>query len=118
MCLLGVEVRTPVLNVPALHCAFCVCFPCAPVLNHFQVRPYLRFSRTALSCHPGLSEGFHQSGVAESVWAVEKEEPAAQAFRLNNSKATVFTDDCNVLLKLVMEVWVHALALVDTTHDS
>lgn len=56
--------------------------------------------------------------MAESVWAVEKEEPAAQAFRLNNPKATVFTDDCNVLLKLVMEVWVHALALVDTTCDS
>ncbi len=53
---------------------------------------------------PGLSEGFHQSGVAESVWAVEKEEAAAQAFRLNYPKATVFTDDCNILLKLVMEV--------------
>ena len=52
----------------------------------------------------GLSEGFHQSGVAESCWAVEKEEPAAQAFRLNNPKATVFTDDCNALLKLAMEV--------------
>ena len=52
----------------------------------------------------GLSEGFHQSGVAESCWAVEKEEPAAQAFRLNNPKATVFTDDCNILLKLAMEV--------------
>ena len=56
------------------------------------------------SCDSGLSEGFHQSGVAESCWAVEKEEPAAQAFRLNNPKATVFTDDCNVLLKLAMEV--------------
>lgn len=61
------------------------------------------------SCDSGLSEGFHQSGVAESCWAVEKEEPAAQAFRLNNPKATVFTDDCNVLLKLAMEVreWQH-----------
>ena len=61
---------------------------------------------TESSCHriSGLSEGFHQSGVAESCWAVEKEEPAAQAFRLNNPKATVFTDDCNTLLKIVMEV--------------
>ena len=42
--------------------------------------------------------------MAESRWAVEKEEPAAQAFRLNNPGATVFTDDCNILLKLVMEV--------------
>ena len=54
--------------------------------------------------HLGLSEGFHQSGVATSSWAVEKDEPAAQAFRLNNPKATVFTDDCNTLLKIVMEV--------------
>lgn len=52
----------------------------------------------------GLSEGFHQSGVAASCWAIEKDEPAAQAFRLNNPKATVFTDDCNTLLKIVMEV--------------
>ena len=42
--------------------------------------------------------------MAEACWAVEKEEPAAQAFRLNFPKATVFTDDCNILLKLVMEV--------------
>lgn len=52
----------------------------------------------------GLSEGFHQAGVADSCWAVEIDEPAAQAFRLNYSKATVFTDDCNVLLSLVMQV--------------
>lgn len=29
-------------------------------------------------------------------------DPAAQAFRLNNPGTTVFTEDCNVLLKLVM----------------
>lgn len=29
-------------------------------------------------------------------------EPAAQAFRLNNPGTTVFTEDCNILLKLVM----------------
>ena len=63
----------------------------------------LSFSLSLSLCE-GLSEGFHQSGVAESCWAIEKEEPAAQAFRLNNPKATVFTDDCNALLKLAMEV--------------
>uniref|UniRef100_A0A1X7TKI6 Cytosine-specific methyltransferase n=1 Tax=Amphimedon queenslandica TaxID=400682 RepID=A0A1X7TKI6_AMPQE len=51
----------------------------------------------------GLSEGFHQAGVADSCWAVEIDEPAAQAFRLNYSQTTVFTDDCNILLSLVME---------------
>jgi DNA (cytosine-5)-methyltransferase 1 len=52
----------------------------------------------------GLSEGFHQSGVAESHWAIELDDPAAQAFRLNNPGCTVFTDDCNDLLRLVMNV--------------
>ncbi|XP_051011932.1 LOW QUALITY PROTEIN: DNA (cytosine-5)-methyltransferase 1 [Acomys russatus] len=50
----------------------------------------------------GLSEGFHQAGVSETLWAIEMWDPAAQAFRLNNPGATVFTEDCNVLLKLVM----------------
>eukprot|EP00057_Strongylocentrotus_purpuratus_P012708 XP_011667182.1 PREDICTED: DNA (cytosine-5)-methyltransferase PliMCI isoform X1 [Strongylocentrotus purpuratus] len=51
----------------------------------------------------GLSEGFHQAGICESSWAIEKEEPAAQAFRLNNPGSTVFSDDCNELLRLVMQ---------------
>ncbi|KAK3733077.1 hypothetical protein QZH41_008420, partial [Actinostola sp. cb2023] len=51
----------------------------------------------------GLSAGLHQAGVAESLWAIEKEVPAAQAYRLNNSGCTVFSDDCNELLKLVMD---------------
>uniref|UniRef100_A0A3B3ZA64 DNA (cytosine-5)-methyltransferase 1 n=1 Tax=Periophthalmus magnuspinnatus TaxID=409849 RepID=A0A3B3ZA64_9GOBI len=50
----------------------------------------------------GLSEGFHQAGISETMWAIEMWEPAAQAFRLNNPGTTVFTEDCNVLLKLVM----------------
>uniref|UniRef100_A0A8C0IYS0 DNA (cytosine-5)-methyltransferase n=1 Tax=Chelonoidis abingdonii TaxID=106734 RepID=A0A8C0IYS0_CHEAB len=50
----------------------------------------------------GLSEGFHQAGISETLWAIEMWDPAAQAFRLNNPGTTVFTEDCNVLLKLVM----------------
>jgi DNA (cytosine-5)-methyltransferase 1 len=42
--------------------------------------------------------------MAESRWAIEKEEPAAQAFRLNNPGCTVFTDDCNLLLRKAMDV--------------
>lgn len=41
-------------------------------------------------------------GISETLWAIEMWEPAAQAFRLNNPGATVFTEDCNILLKLVM----------------
>eukprot|EP00795_Rhopilema_esculentum_P006330 gene6330-11763_t len=51
----------------------------------------------------GLTQGFHQSGIAETHWAIEKEESAAQAFKLNYPNASVFTDDCNLLLKMVME---------------
>lgn len=44
----------------------------------------------------------HPSGISETLWAIEMWEPAAQAFRLNNPGTTVFTEDCNILLKLVM----------------
>ena len=50
----------------------------------------------------GLSEGLHQAGIAECSYAIELWEPAAQAFRLNNPGATVFTEDCNILLEMVM----------------
>jgi len=62
--------------------------------------------------HVGISEGFHQAGLSETLWAIEKEEPIAQSFRLNNPKTTVFSDDCNLLLKLVMEVCVCACVCV------
>ncbi|XP_076161949.1 DNA methyltransferase 1a [Ptiloglossa arizonensis] len=51
----------------------------------------------------GLSEGLHQAGISENLWAIEKEEPAAYAYRLNNSNATVFIEDCNILLQKVMD---------------
>ncbi|CAL1301280.1 unnamed protein product [Larinioides sclopetarius] len=51
----------------------------------------------------GLSYGFHAAGVSESLWAIEIEEPAAQAFRLNFPRSEVFIEDCNHLLKLVMD---------------
>lgn len=51
----------------------------------------------------GLSEGLHQSGAAKTCWAIECEPTAAQAFKLNNPDTTVFTDDCNVILKAAIE---------------
>ncbi len=61
----------------------------------------------------GLSEGFHQAGLAESRWAIEIVEPAAQAFRLNNPDCTVFHDDCNYLLRLAMDVsWCNCIITV------
>lgn len=52
----------------------------------------------------GLSEGLHQSGVAECYWGIEKFEAPARAFRLNNPEASVFIDDCNNILQLIMKV--------------
>ena len=52
----------------------------------------------------GLTEGFHQSGVAEARWAVEKDEAAANAFKLNYPDSIVLTDDCNLILRYVMDV--------------
>jgi len=46
----------------------------------------------------GLSQGLHESGVADSKWAVEIFEPAAKAYKLNNPECSVFGDDCNLLL--------------------
>eukprot|EP00983_Pelagomonas_calceolata_P102572 1158821-Pelagomonas_calceolata.AAC.5 len=46
----------------------------------------------------GLSEGMHQAGVAQSRWAIEYEQPAADAFKLNYPDAKVFCNNCNVLL--------------------
>lgn len=51
----------------------------------------------------GLSEGLHQSGIAVSHWAIESMSAAARAYQLNNPKCTVYTEDCNTLLKGAME---------------
>ncbi|XP_063689168.1 DNA (cytosine-5)-methyltransferase 1-like [Bolinopsis microptera] len=51
----------------------------------------------------GLSEGFHQAGVAESCWAIEFFSEAAQAYKLNNPKAEVFNEDCNAVLKMAID---------------
>ena len=37
---------------------------------------------------------------------MEIDQPAAQSYRLNYPEATVFTEDCNLLLKLAMEVYI------------
>ena len=77
--------------------------------SHVFIYPH--FQKYCISSHTphihlltGLSAGLHQCGVAESRWAIEKVEPDARAYGLNATNCTVFTDDCNELLKLVMQV--------------
>ncbi|CAA7027839.1 unnamed protein product [Microthlaspi erraticum] len=51
----------------------------------------------------GLSQGLEQAGVSATKWAIEYEEPAGQAFRQNHPESTVFVDNCNVILRAIME---------------
>eukprot|EP00898_Chlorokybus_atmophyticus_P004393 jgi/Chlat1/4955/Chrsp32S00378 len=51
----------------------------------------------------GLSEGLQQSGVTRTKWAVEYDSAAADAFRLNNPDAAMFCENCNVVLRRLME---------------
>ncbi|KYN05968.1 DNA (cytosine-5)-methyltransferase PliMCI [Cyphomyrmex costatus] len=70
-------------------------------INYPSIPRKLRMLDIFAGCG-GLSEGMHQAGVAESLWAIEKESSAANAYRLNNPKTTVFSEDCNKLLQKVM----------------
>ncbi|XP_017882042.1 DNA (cytosine-5)-methyltransferase PliMCI-like [Ceratina calcarata] len=51
----------------------------------------------------GLSEGLKRAGITDNRWAIENDETAACAYRLNNPDTTVFCEDCNVLLRKVLK---------------
>ncbi|KAF8044898.1 hypothetical protein N665_6047s0001 [Sinapis alba] len=51
----------------------------------------------------GLSQGLEQAGVSATKWAIEYEEPAGEAFRKNHPETTVIVDNCNVILRAIME---------------
>ncbi|KAK9098487.1 hypothetical protein Syun_025532 [Stephania yunnanensis] len=51
----------------------------------------------------GLSEGLEKSGASLTKWAIEYEEPAGEAFLRNHPDTSVFVDNCNVILKAIME---------------
>ncbi|XP_074301806.1 DNA (cytosine-5)-methyltransferase 1B-like [Silene latifolia] len=50
----------------------------------------------------GLSEGLERSGVSQTKWAIEYEEPAGEAFNLNHPEASLFVNNCNVILSAIM----------------
>ncbi|KAI3695093.1 hypothetical protein L1987_78081 [Smallanthus sonchifolius] len=52
----------------------------------------------------GLSEGLQKAGAAVTKWAIEYEEPAGDAFKLNHPDALAFVHNCNVILRAVMTV--------------
>ncbi|KAK6121283.1 hypothetical protein DH2020_044986 [Rehmannia glutinosa] len=51
----------------------------------------------------GLSEGLEQAGVSLTKWAIEYEEAAGDAFKLNHPGSLVFVNNCNVILRAVMQ---------------
>ena len=71
-------------------------------MDHPQVKKKLTTLDIFAGCG-GLSEGLHQSGIAEVRWAVENDKSAAIAYGLNNPNVKVFSEDCNLLLSQIME---------------
>ncbi|XP_010435242.1 PREDICTED: DNA (cytosine-5)-methyltransferase 4-like [Camelina sativa] len=51
----------------------------------------------------GMSHGLEKAGVSETKWAIEYEEPAGKAFKENHPNALVFVENCNVILRAIME---------------
>ncbi|XP_026492162.1 DNA (cytosine-5)-methyltransferase 1-like [Vanessa tameamea] len=80
--------------------------PNIAAIPEINIRP-LRTLDVFAGCG-GLSEGLHQSGVAECRWAVENMEAAAHAYSLNNKNCIIFNEDCNALLKDAMSGATHS----------
>lgn len=39
------------------------------------------------------------TGASKTKWAIEYEEPAGDAFKLNHAESMVFINNCNVILR-------------------
>ncbi|KAK3229411.1 hypothetical protein Dsin_001292 [Dipteronia sinensis] len=50
----------------------------------------------------GLSDGLEGAGVSLTKWAIEYEEPAGEAFKVNHPEALMFINNCNVILRAIM----------------
>nr|GMC78621.1 DNA (cytosine-5)-methyltransferase [Ipomoea batatas] len=50
----------------------------------------------------GLSEGLEKSGAAVTKWAIEYDQKASEAFKLNHPHAFTVVQNCNVVLRDVM----------------
>lgn len=51
---------------------------------------------------PSFESGIAQARAAHARWAVEYEEAAAEAFRLNHPEAVCWAKNCNVILTAAM----------------
>ncbi|PIA25051.1 hypothetical protein AQUCO_13000002v1 [Aquilegia coerulea] len=66
----------------------------------------------------GLSEGLQKSGATITKWAIEYEEPAGEAFNLNHPDVKMFVDNCNVILRAIMEKFGDADDCISTPEAS
>ncbi|GFZ09544.1 DNA methyltransferase 2 [Actinidia rufa] len=57
----------------------------------------------------GLSEGLQQAGALLTKWAIEYEEPAGEAVKLNHPKALMLIKNCNVLFKMEAQFCIKAI---------
>ena len=73
--------------------------PTSVVLN--SVKTKLRCLDIFSGCG-GLSLGLHQAGVVTTDWAIDIDQAAAKAYELNNPDCTVFDEDCNTVLDLLV----------------
>ena len=71
------------------------------ISNPYERRP-LRTLDVFSGCG-GLSKGLDESGISESVWAIENYPPAAEAYKLNNPNCHVLISDCNSILQQAMD---------------
>ena len=55
----------------------------------------------------GLSEGMHQAGIADTKWAIEYDDAAAEAFKLNHPFAAMLCNNVSALLCRTMSVHGH-----------
>ncbi|XP_043714468.1 DNA (cytosine-5)-methyltransferase 1A-like [Telopea speciosissima] len=51
----------------------------------------------------GLSEGLQESGASVTNWAIEYDGSAGEAFDRNHLEAVTFVNNCNVILRAIME---------------
>lgn len=48
-----------------------------------------------------MTDKYATKGVSITNWAIEYEQPAGEAFKVNHPEALVFINNCNVILRLM-----------------
>ena len=68
-------------------------------LHHAKDLILIRFTGKGLNLPTAAS---NIAGVSVTKWAIEYEEPAGDAFKLNHPESLMFINNCNVILRLMI----------------